>query len=73
MSNKTYPATELERLYAANAFAYFLTVLGVIVMVVELVARGTWLIVPVMLFALTAVWYALALRWRLYRKNIRDL
>lgn len=71
MSNTKNPPTELERLYAANAMGYVFTIVLIIAMTLEVVARGTWLIVPVTLVALTFLWYVLALRWRIYRKNQR--
>lgn len=71
MSNKNNPPTELERLYAGNAGMYVLSVVAIIIMVIELTARGTWAIVPVTLIGLTFGWYALALRWRMYRKSVK--
>ena len=73
MSNTPNPPTELERLYAANAAGYVFTIVLIVAMLTEVVARGTWLIVPVTLIALTFLWYVLALRWRIYRKNQRLL
>ena len=73
MSTTKNPPTELERLYAANAMGYVFTIVLIIAMTLEVVARGTWLIVPVTLVALTFLWYVLALRWRIYRKNQKGL
>lgn len=71
MSNRDNPPTELERLYAANAGVYVLTLAMIILMAYEVHQHHSWAIIPVTLIGLSFAWYAIALRWRAYRKTQR--